>query len=489
MSYALQLTSLTFAFLFAGAFAQCPNGYTLHLNNCYQYVADVLPRLKAEEQCQQDNGYLASIHSKAENDFIVTLAKSAPIWIGLVADVQNYVWSDNSAFDYYNWYKGFPNLDYGNCVVLLPTAQYSYEWINGNCPDSKPFVCKTTPGAHESTVAPTSGPNTCPMPNKFFSSGTIQSPGYPTQYGNNLNCTYHLRVPVGNTITIQFSSDFSTELCCDSVFIFDGADSHAKLLARLSGKNGANKVITSTTNLVFITFITDQTNTDKGWSANFSASALAGKCPDGSSVYGPCVSGLCPVGYACTTASNNCCPTTGVCPNGGAPTVDCTAGLCPLYQVCNTATNKCCSTTGISTTPSPGNCGAGWNYDPMTQYCYRLYKTENTWNVASSTCESIGAELVSIHSAGENDYVMNNVIASHLGSFDYFVWSGLNTFSGQLAWSDNSPVNYINWLPGEPNLNSNQCMVLQSWNPVGWKMTQCSVTAALPFICKKPASH
>ncbi len=59
----------------------------------------------------------------------------------------------------------------------------------------------------------------------------MSSPGYPRDYGNNLNCTYQLRVYTGYRVQLQFSA-FSTEQCCDIVYLYDGDTINAPLIVR-----------------------------------------------------------------------------------------------------------------------------------------------------------------------------------------------------------------------------------------------------------------
>ena len=47
-------------------------------------------------------------------------------------------------------------------------------------------------------------------------SGSLNSPNYPGNYGNNLDCSYYIVGGAPATISFNFTS-FNTELCCDFV--------------------------------------------------------------------------------------------------------------------------------------------------------------------------------------------------------------------------------------------------------------------------------
>jgi hypothetical protein len=83
-----------------------------------------------------------------------------------------------------------------------------------------------------------------------------------------------------------------------------------------------------------------------------------------------------------------------------------------------------------------------------------------TWVVAEQTCQKYGWHLVSIHNAAQNTAVMRALQASQTDGTGGFI--GINRIlepaAGQAisdpklwAWSDGTPVDYMNWAGGEPN--------------------------------------
>ena len=70
---------------------------------CYMKIDQARNWQYSNDHCLHHGGHLASIHSKAENDFI-----QGDYWIGLIkvsAGGQRH-WSDNSAPDFTNWGEG-----------------------------------------------------------------------------------------------------------------------------------------------------------------------------------------------------------------------------------------------------------------------------------------------------------------------------------------------------------------------------------------------
>lgn len=73
-------------------------------------------------------------------------------------------------------------------------------------------------------------------------------------------------------------TDFSTESCCDSVYIYDGYDTKAPLIARLFGSyttppGGFN----STQQFIYIRFVSDDSITDRGFSVTYESMTSTGE--------------------------------------------------------------------------------------------------------------------------------------------------------------------------------------------------------------------
>lgn len=87
-----------------------------------------------------------------------------------------------------------------------------------------------------------------------------------------------------------------------------------------------------------------------------------------------------------------------------------------------------------------------------------FYNNANTSaNAAQTAAQALGANLASIQTQAENDALQQGLLDA--GFAGAVVWIG-GGFAGtghgpnDFTWYDGSPVNFINWNPGEPNNNS-----------------------------------
>jgi len=226
------------------------------------------------------------------------------------------------------------------------------------------------------TMAPTttwSNPNICQTPNTFYGSGTIQSPGFPFEYGNNLNCTQFLiSNPSGNRMQLRFDA-FVTEQCCDLVFLYDGYTIQSPLIKRLSGRPPLNDTYTTvTSDAMLVQFVTDPTTVMSGWKATFNSV--------------------------------------------GAGTVATTI-----------------PTPRPSITGPDERCQPGWVHDSTYPLCFLLVTSGATWNDAVTACGNFGGQLASVRSRVQNDFIANNVISDQMGGNVYYTWLGLNNQGGGLV--------------------------------------------------------
>lgn len=73
-------------------------------------------RSDAEKIARRKGGYLVSINSAAENDYLTSLLRSQSVHIGLsdVAKEGSFVWADGTPLTYTNWFLNQPNNQFGN---------------------------------------------------------------------------------------------------------------------------------------------------------------------------------------------------------------------------------------------------------------------------------------------------------------------------------------------------------------------------------------
>ena len=127
-------------------------------------------------------------------------------------------------------------------------------------------------------------------------------------------------------------------------------------------------------------------------------------------------------------------------------------------------------------------CPENWALFGPTKQCYRFYNsTPKNWTQARHTsCQKVGAELVSITNQVENNFVTQLTNGNE-------AWTGLNdpNKSDQWVWSDGHQLNFTKWAPGEPDKPfPQQCGAINFGNSEGlWVSYQCE--ELMNYMCKK----
>ncbi|XP_061416055.1 macrophage mannose receptor 1-like [Lethenteron reissneri] len=140
-------------------------------------------------------------------------------------------------------------------------------------------------------------------------------------------------------------------------------------------------------------------------------------------------------------------------------------------------------------TPPGGSCRTdlGWVGSTSLHHCYQINggrpSQRMNWHEARHDCQLKGAELASFHSADEEAYVAGL-------SAGRYLWIGLHALglTGEMEWSDETPVDHINWGPGEPNnaQSVEDCVeVSVSWGRSSyWNDLNCD--AVRDWVCRIP---
>jgi Zn-dependent metalloprotease len=92
--------------------------------------------------------------------------------------------------------------------------------------------------------------------------GTVTSPNYPNNYGDNFSKTWCIDAPAGTTATLKFDA-FETESGYDFVTL---GDKNGAVLSKTSGTTAPDPV---TSTRIYITFKTDSSVQKKGWTASW----------------------------------------------------------------------------------------------------------------------------------------------------------------------------------------------------------------------------
>ncbi|KAK2899176.1 hypothetical protein Q8A67_010594 [Cirrhinus molitorella] len=124
---------------------KCPYGWTNFGVRCFKYCSQAVNWITAEKNCQKEDANLASVRSKVENDFLMSLLPtiSSLSWIGAHDGVQEgqWVWSDGTPYGYTNWCSTEPN-DLGlneDCAELNWTPNRC--WNDRDCLSSIGYIC------------------------------------------------------------------------------------------------------------------------------------------------------------------------------------------------------------------------------------------------------------------------------------------------------------------------------------------------------------
>ncbi|XP_052716323.1 protein crumbs homolog 2-like isoform X1 [Crassostrea angulata] len=124
-------------------------------------------------------------------------------------------------------------------------------------------------------------------------------------------------------------------------------------------------------------------------------------------------------------------------------------------------------------------CGEAGIWTVYNSQCYQCINDTVSWQTARSSCQQLGADLVTIKNAGTQNFTENLCVdARH--------WIGLNDISeeGNFFWVATSmQATYLNWNPGEPNGLANENCVHLFASIHTWNDLDC--TANLSYICQK----
>lgn len=438
-----------------------------------------------------------------------------------------FVWNDHTNVDYTSWQPGQPGTGLGqNCVSNFPqTGQTG--WRVGPCTDTLPYICMYIPSTATTTPRP-SDPNTCLPPNYSGASGVVLSPGFSSglNYGNNLNCQYHVTVATNYFVRFTVNS-FATEACCDKLYFYNGATvSSSQLFNTWSGIVVAGSRTESSTNVATLNFVTDDSVNDKGFSIQYAqtqeilpttTTPPPPSCPQ-QNYTGP-TGVIASPGYPGNYDNNMHCTyiiwvvnnmavqltfdlfqteenydvltlydglgalapeiaeLSGRLPNGTTYTSsqnvmravftsdesNVDRGFHATWRTVVPPTTPPPPTKYPPTSPNP-LCGANFFLDPISNKCYHYDDNKLTFAQARNACLALGADLVSIHNQQNENFTAAYINQATQGFDRFYTWIGLMAVQGQFrTWTDGTSVTYTRWEAGQPSLSTGQCVAMQSW--------------------------
>ncbi|KAK7138320.1 hypothetical protein R3I94_013821 [Phoxinus phoxinus] len=132
---------------------------------------------------------------------------------------------------------------------------------------------------------------------------------------------------------------------------------------------------------------------------------------------------------------------------------------------------------GTGSTLDLVKCPRGWkSFGPR---CYQYFSQSVRWITAERNCQTLGANLASVHDKPENDFLLSLFPSSTR------TWVGAHDGEqeGEWLWSDGSVYSYTNWCSGEPNNSGGpeNCLEISWTSNRCWNDTPCSTS--LNYIC------
>ncbi len=140
----------------------CPSGYYYWYGDCLLIDTSYRNWFDATANCYAQGGYLASIHSSAENRWVYELLRMTDnagrdVWIGLndISQEGTMEWSDGTVVQYSSYSNGQPDNagGYEHCVHYLNNQNGA--WNDGGCSWTMRSLCKynetlslPSPGKH-----------------------------------------------------------------------------------------------------------------------------------------------------------------------------------------------------------------------------------------------------------------------------------------------------------------------------------------------------
>ncbi|GMS88368.1 hypothetical protein PENTCL1PPCAC_10543, partial [Pristionchus entomophagus] len=177
---------------------------------CYEVLETASSWNESLRSCENLGSTIASIHNAQENAFIRRLAVASGavngVYLGATRTGDAFVWNDGSAWDYDNFYPGFPNAGLGD-YLAMDTFSSTGEWMNMDSSSQLAVVCARP--ANPRPICST-GP--------WKEGEVIYSPGYP--YDASVPCDYLLSVYEGKNVQVEVQL-LEANTCCDRLMLED----------------------------------------------------------------------------------------------------------------------------------------------------------------------------------------------------------------------------------------------------------------------------
>ncbi|XP_070175303.1 macrophage mannose receptor 1-like [Littorina saxatilis] len=416
---------------------------------CYLYIASPTKTwTDAQNDCKRRHGNLATINDRNIQAFVsaeLVYRGGQGYWIGLKnpgAHNKTYTWATNYDVDFTSWSEKHTGNEQGTCVAMT-TGRPVGLWTNYKCNTHMSYICEL----------PRTG-FTTPPPTPPTTTSRLPCPRHWRGYRN--ICIMPFNLTQSDRLSWMESRDYCRTLGGDLLSVWN------KNMANYV----ANRVLNNSSQETYWIGLNDR-DSEQGhvWSDDHG------------------------VDYTNWLPGE---------PNDYDNREDCVNWAFPANgwndDNCYIARNFICSVprgTVLSTTAPPPTgqisqaCGNdSWIF--LDGYCYFLSPEDGptarqNWYQARRTCQSLGADLASVHSVDENGFLTGAMSKHSRWTF----WVGLNDLDdNDYSWTDGTPVNFISWSPNEPNDAYGGESCVESTSKGEWNDENCQDMNS--YICKKP---
>ncbi|XP_031470280.1 macrophage mannose receptor 1-like [Phasianus colchicus] len=421
----------------------CKKGWRRYGTYCY-FIGHVAATFsEANDTCEGEKGYLATVESRYEQAYLTSLVGLRPekyFWLGLsdMEDQGTFRWSSGEDVSFTHWDAAMPGSKPG-CVAMR-TGIAAGLWDVLDCESKQKYICKQwAVGATAPPISTTALKPTCPE-------GWISNDDASSCY------KYFCRSDINEKSWIE-ARDFCRQIGGDLATINN--EEEKKMISRGNSHCSFERVWLGIFSL----------NPDEGFAWS-----------DGS-----------PVRY--TDWSDH--------PRSSEGHMFC--GLINgrsfsgqwLLSLCEEQHGWVCQIKkGVMPKPEPTDT---YEYkttaDGWVMYEDKLYyisKEQVSMEEAREFCRMNSADLAVISSNSERRFIQRALIKNdkyRTESEQYFI--GLKiSLDKTFSWMDGTPVTYVAWAPNEPNFANNEehCVVMFSKQGL-WNDVNCGVTNR--FVCER----
>ncbi|XP_021372921.1 secretory phospholipase A2 receptor-like isoform X2 [Mizuhopecten yessoensis] len=149
------------------------------------------------------------------------------------------------------------------------------------------------------------------------------------------------------------------------------------------------------------------------------------------------------------------------------------------------------TTTTTMPTTTTDNCSSYNSLASLVKFygnnCIRFVKDAKSWSDANAECVSQGGHLLQIHSQIEQDFIFESLRSLHWSDSGAWIGATDHGSEGQWKWSDDSPVEYSHWKPGEGpfhNATNENCAMINVDDGMWYDYDCGAVIYNQAYICQ-----